>query len=736
MAGKTIRAELAAVFPSIALIWAVSAGCSSPDMISDTSTASGATSPAGAATSSGSTGSTGSVEPVEPTQPAAIGAWVRNARVAGAIVKKGMTQAEIEQLMSTMLAQNVSVIEADFEEGLSKYMTEADFDQFLEPMQRLASAAHRRGLKIVLYYASLEVLTPNGVTLAHTMAKDHPDWVQVALGGIPNVAYGGMLSTPWVEPGMEDAWMSPNSPYKDMYYNRAAKIAATGLDGIWVDVPLCAAWGTARWNDVSAFASAKFRADTGFLPPAKEDWNDPAWRRWISWRHLQLRDFIAGVAKATRPTPQSEFTVIVETLPTDYTGSTIWGLDGGELHSIDGVISVYEVSTLSVNSSMRMAHEDDWISYISMHKYIKAASGNKPAWAFAYAQSTNDAELVAAETLAARNNVYEVKQPEMAASVDPVYRTNLFGWIKSNQDYLMNAKPAARVALLYSPASRDYVDRASALGQYATVNSADPLWWESEPSGSAYTLQYTAEFRGMVKLLVHNHIPFEVVVRPSSAAELANYQTVIWPDAESVSDAEAQILKSYVSSGGHLIATGPNPGGWDEYGSSRPQYALSEVLGVNKGSTLPRSKMNPYGAGAAYFFADLLGKKYFTNTSDSLTATASLLAAVKATSAPWLTTNAHQKVHIELSQGDNKLFLQYVNFIGLTGTFSVVPTSALTTLKVPAGKEVVSVKLTTPGNGLAVLTPLDCSKTEQDVSFTVPVNAYALVVISLKDIKQ
>lgn len=370
-----------------------------------------------------------------------------------------------------------------------------------------------------------------------------------------------------------------------------------------------------------------------------------------------------------------------------------------------------------------------------MQKFIKAASGTKPSWAFAYAQSVNDAELVAAETVSARNNVYELKQPEMAATVDPAYRTSMFGWIRSNEDYLLNARPAARVALLYSPSSRDYVDRAAALGQYVTVDKLDALWWESDPSGSANNLQYVAEFRGMVKLLVHNHIPFEVIVRPSSAAELADYQTVIWPDGESVSDAEAEIIKSYVKNGGHLIATGPNPSGWDEYGSHRQQYALSEILGLSKGSMLPRSTMNSYGAGTAYFFADLLGKKYFTNASDSLTAAASLLTVLKATSAPWLTTNANQKVHIELSQGDNKLFLQYVNFIGVTGAFSVTPTSALTTLKIPAGKEVVDVKVTSPTNTQPALTALGYSKTGQDVSFTVPINAYALVVISLKDVE-
>lgn len=710
------------VFLPIALASLILVGCTPADLISDAPHAGGAASDDGAAPGPGGTG-----------MPSGFGGWVQNARIAGAAVRTDMTQAEIEQLMTTLAAQNVSVIEADFEEGLSRYRTEAEFDQFIEPMRRLAAAAHSHGLKIVLYYASLEVMTENGETQLHTMAKDHPDWVQVGLGGIPNVVYGGKPSTHWIEPGMEDAWMSPNSPYKDVYYHRATKVASTGFDGIWVDVPLYAAWNNVRWNDISSFAAKKFQADTGYLAPKKEDWNDPAWRRWIAWRHQQLREFIAGVAKATRPQPQSEFAVIVETLPTDYTGSTIWGLEGADLRSIDGVYSVYELSTLSVNSSMRLSREDDWISYISMQKFIKAASGSKPSWAFAYAQSPNDATLVAAETLAARNNVFELKQPEMTITVDPTYRKDLFGWIRSNEAHLLNSQPAARVALLYSPASRDYVDRAAALGQYVTVNSSDVLWWDDSASESAYALQYVAEFRGLVKLLVHNHIPFDVVVKPASASELARYQTVIWPDGEAVSDAEAQLLKSYVSGGGHLIVTGPNPGGWDEYGSPRPDYALSDVLGFKKGSQLPSAKLQASGTGDVHFFSELLGKKYFVNASDGSAAGATLLQAVRTTTAPWLTTSADRKVHMELSQGDNKLLLQVVNFIGLTGTFNVVPTSAAVVLKIPAGKQVTSVGVTSPGGASPALSPLPYTQTGQDLSFTVPVTEYALVVVSLKD---
>jgi hypothetical protein len=94
--------------------------------------------------------------------------------------------------------------------------------------------------------------------------------------------------------------------------------------------------------------------------------------------------------------------------------------------------------------------------------------------------------------------------------------------------------------------------------------------------------------------------------------------------------------------------------------------------------------------------------------------------------------DADRRVHIELTETGNKLVLHYVNFMGMTGTFSVMPTQVLTTLSIPSGKEVETVELTSPDNATAVLAPLGFVKGEQTVSFTVPIKEYSLVVVSLK----
>jgi len=84
--------------------------------------------------------------------------------------------------------------------------------------------------------------------------------------------------------------------------------------------------------------------------------------------------------------------------------------------------------------------------------------------------------------------------------------------------------------------------------------SARRLFNVRRDAQSPLCLTYLAEYRGFIKWLVHNHIPFDIIVRPD-AAELSRYQTVIVPSLVSVSDNNANLLRDYVFGGGNLIIT-------------------------------------------------------------------------------------------------------------------------------------------------------------------------------------
>ncbi|MCI5195498.1 MAG: PKD domain-containing protein [Candidatus Electrothrix sp. AW5] len=662
-------------------------------------------------------------------EPTAFSSWAKTAKIGGAAVFTGMTPQEMDQILSDMVAQKVTVIEADSD--LSNYLTDAQFEQELTLMRNFSDEAHKRGLRVIWYYPSLEVVTVNGKNMDKTMAKEHPDWVQIGLDGTPNVFYGGSGQVFWVEKNDESAWMSPSSlGYRSYFLDRIRKIAATGIDGIWVDVPIYADFGPTKWSDFNPDAVAKFEQETGYTMPTAENWNDSNWRRWISWRHEEIALFLKDVT-ATAKSVNAELPIFAETLPTDYNGATLYGLDGSYLKHIEGLTHIWEVDSMSNNVGMRNAQEDDWISFISALKYTRSASGAKPSWVFNYGKQSDDAELVMATALSAGNNPYELQVPEMTTTVGAEYRMRMFGWAQANAPYLFEAKSGAGVAVLYSSPSRDYVDKFEGLGMFATWQSGgDSLWWAEDEVESVYTRQYLAEFRGMVKLLVHEHVPFDTVVNPANQQEIEAYQAVILPDVEAISDSEADILRQYVANGGNLIVTGPKPTGLDEYGTARSDYALADLLGFTKNDPLPAEAQNTYGNGTVLFYSDLLGKQYFV--SSNAEAGQALSDAVKATSNLPLTTDADRRVHFELSHINDTTVLQFVNFIGVDGNFSVEPTSFSVTLDIPTGKQVTGVALTSPDlPDTPALSPIPYTESEQQVSFNVNLDQYALVTIFL-----
>lgn len=676
---------------------------------------------------------------INAAEPNAFYSWGRQARVAGSLLNTGMNDEQLDVILDNLAAQQVSVIEADSQ--LSNYLTEREFTDELALMRRFTDKAHqhRNRFKVVWYYPGLEVLTSNVDDTKRTMARDHPDWLQRGPDGTPNAFIGGEGQIFWVEAGMESAWMSPSSPYRDYFYARVERIAKeTKVDGLWIDVPLYADFGPVKWSDVSSYAAEQFRKSyPGSLIPAANtswmgNWDDPDWRRWIVWRHQELTRFLADATKIARK-DNPEFTVFVETLPTDYAMTTVYGLEGADLRPLEGVTHVWEVDTLSNTSAMRKAREDDWISYISMQKYIKAASGNKPAWSFAYGKLPGDAELVMAEILAAGNNPYELQVPQMTTTVGAEYRRIVFSWIKANQALLWQPS-AAKVGLLYSPASRDFVDQASGEGMYATTDAeGDPLWWSNETIHSAYQRQYVAEYRGMVKLLVHQHIPFDALVKPQSLAELQRYEVILLPDLQALSDIEAQLLKDYISAGGNILITGPNPSGMDQFGISRQELALSEVLGFKRSGFRPGQKVQTYGRGRAYSFSGLPGKAYFANAVTAATSANDLMNVLKQASTAVFTSSADRRIHIELTEKtkQSQTIVQLVNFMAMDGSGTVKPvtTTAPISLTIPTGKRVRAVTLSTLAEGDAKHTPLAYQLQENKLNVNVPLTNYALVVV-------
>ena len=609
--------------------------------------------------------------------------WLGQARIAGADLHAKMTDGEIAENLKALLEQKVSVVEADSD--LSRFLTDEEFEAELDLMRRYSRAAHELGLRVAWYYPVLEVLSQNVKAGGASMYRTNPDWVQRGVNGKANVFYGakrGNKLVHWVEPDSESAWMSLHSPYAALFIDRVKKVAATGVDGIWLDVPIYSDLGV-QWADAGPAAAAKFRADTGLDVPKRVDWKDPVWRRWIAWRYQEISNFVLRTRDAARSVT-GDIAVIVETVTLDYDAATMLGLDGSTMKSTPGVIQVWEVDTVSDQTGMRNARPDDWISLIGMSKFAKAASGTKPSWLFTYGKDADDGLLVMAEALAAGNHPYETKVPSMATSVGPQYRKRMFSWIQQHEGRLFASDSAAKVAVYYSPESRDYLDKAAGTGLFATTKPkpGDELWWSDERNDSVYSLPYLAEYRGITKWLVHNHVPFDIVVRPD-AAELSRYQAVIAPALTALSDRDADLLDRYAATGGKLVITGPKPASLDELGNRR-DAAILKSLQRRPGSV----------DGSAIHSAQLLGKSYLASGSPLASRAIGKLLGDSVHSP--IATNAGKTVHMELRRSGGETLLHLVNPERLWNDRAPKQRDVAVSIEMPPGVSVADVRLTSP----------------------------------------
>ncbi len=143
-------------------------------------------------------------------------------------------------------ADNAGKIVANAEEtGVSGIEVDNDipgrYESFLDPKAKLeairsvAAKAHAAGNHAVVYIAGTECITANGDKVAHTLAKDHPDWLQRKITGEPAIFGGG--SAFWIAKGDEDVWVTPYAAeWRKTYMERVRQIAATGINGIYVDI--------------------------------------------------------------------------------------------------------------------------------------------------------------------------------------------------------------------------------------------------------------------------------------------------------------------------------------------------------------------------------------------------------------------------------------------------------------------------------------------------------------------
>ncbi len=452
----------------------------------------------------------------------------------------GLGRERPDKIVADATASKVFGIEVD-NDIPGRYESFLDPTQKLNDIRALAEKAHRAHNYAFVYIAGTECITANGDKTSHTLAKEHPDWLQRKLTGEPAIFGGGTAF--WIRKGDEDVWISPYATeWRKIYMERVRQIAATGIDGIYIDIPY---WMTHfdgwedSWASFDDYTVAAFRKQTGL--DARHDlkigdFSDPNFRKWVDFRITTITDFLSEIdktAKAVNPA--------IKTIPEIYPGieeeATRVGADVYSIYPVvDAIAHEYEFGSGDHMASGRTPLA--WFHYqVGMHTFRAFAEG-KATWILNYSWDGDKKVDVreAMQNLAMSQimdgaNFWDAPGHSMAGSNHLPTRKMIFGWIAAHEATFYQPRlPIEPVGVYFSPKTRDYGAR-----------------------------DFLSSYRGCLILLMQTHREFQVVT-PRTLTQFKG-QALVLPDVRELNDEERGALKILAAAGTRIITTGTNATG-------------------------------------------------------------------------------------------------------------------------------------------------------------------------------
>ena len=547
--------------------------------------------------------------------------WTNYARIGAWGLKD---KAEAERIVREAQTSRVFGIEVD-NDIPGRYESFLDPKAKLEAIKAVADAAHKVGNYAYVYIAGTECITANADQTSRTMAKEHPDWLQRKATGEPAIFGGGTAF--WIKKGDEDVWISPYaSEWRKIYMERVRQIAATGIDGIYVDIPY---WMTHfdgwedSWASFDDATVAAFRKETG-LDAKKDlklgDFSDPNFRKWVDFRIRTITDFMHEIdvnAKSINPK--------IKTIPEIYPGIEEEAVRvGSDVYSLYPVVDViaheYEFGGGDHMASARTSL--DWFRYQVGMRTFRAFAEGKATWILNYSwdgdkkvDARESMQNLAMSQVMAGANFWDAPGHSMSGSNDMPTRTKIFKWIEAHEKTLYRPrKPIRPVGVYFSPTTRNY-----------------------------FAKDFIRSYQGVTIMLLQKHLEYEAVT-PRTITGFTG-QTLVLPDVRILDDAERKGLEAFVAHGGKLIVTGDGPTGLPANGVSR--------------------------------FKECPGKQYMTAlekdfASASPDSQKEFLASVNSTSPIEVSASAWLATHI--AEVDGKTHVFFANFKGLRGGENPVQT--------------------------------------------------------------
>jgi len=578
--------------------------------------------------------------------------WTHFVRIGG----YGLSLDRVDAIIKDATDSHVFGIETD-NDIPGRYESFLDPAEKLRAIQAVAQKAHAAGNYAYVYIAGLECIAANADRTPHTLFKDHPDWVQRKLTGEPAVFGGGTAF--WIAPGDEDVWISPYaSEWRKIYMERVRQIAATGIDGVYVDIPY---WMThfdgweKSWASFDDHTVAAFKKKTGL--DAKTDiklgdYNDPGFIEWIDFRVETITDFMREInqnVKAVNP----QCMTIAEIYPGIEEGAPRVGSDVYQLYPVLDVIAhEYEYGRGDHMAASRTPL--DWFGYMTGMYAFRSFAAGRASWMLNYSWDGNKhvdrreamKNLAMAELMAGAN-VWDARGHVMSGSNDLDTRKTIFKWIAGHEKTFYSPRnPVRPIGVYFSPKTRDY-----------------------------FPEEFIESFRGVMYLLLQSHLEFQIVT-PRDMQSFGGEELIL-PDVRCLSGPELDWLQGLVRNGKALLVTGET-GKYDEKRRPRMENPLHKLLGITDpareqtSAAPPRFVYAPQCPGKAYYaeveaeFSDYAVQgdyraasfeKLRERLSAQITRLASSEPAVEIDASPFLST--------QIAEVDGKVHVFLANFRGL-----------------------------------------------------------------------
>jgi len=473
--------------------------------------------------------------------------WSHFVRTAGHGLQIDNISATIKDASSTYLYG----IEVD-NDIPGRYESFLDPTEKLQAIKAMADSAHAIKNHAFVYIAGLEIITANSDTARHTFFKDHPDWVQRNVKGEPAIFGGGDAF--WITKGDEDAWITPYAlEWRKIYMERIRQMTATGIDGIYIDIPywMCHFKGWQdSWASFDKYTVAAFRKKTGInaLKQVKiGDWNDPNFISWVNFRKSAISEFVSEV-KENMKSVNRACKLILEIYPGLSEAEARIGTDNYQLYKIADVIT-HEYSPRDQaykdggGGNSARSNPLGWMRYMIAMFTFRAMAEEKPTWMLSYSwggeEKINPSDamknLFVSQVMSGTNS-WDAARHVMSGSNDYDTRKQVYKWINDNEQLIYTKRePMSPVGVYFSPNTRDYFSDS----------------WERS-------------YFGTMEVLMQKGIEFEIVT--PRTLDKSKSGLLLIPDVRSLGEEELGRIETILKEGKkHVVFTGQT----GEYDSSR-----------------------------------------------------------------------------------------------------------------------------------------------------------------------